>query len=252
MRQITLILLLIVCNVFAQKSKPVKANQKAVPDKIMDCNTGTTKALTDFNNGIYQLGTLGQKVDEDFHPFFIKTAKERYNIQLTHSDCVVFPQQKCYNTTMREKVLAKFGNDIEDKIKTEALLEYKNSELYKNIIKPKIDSGFTYANGRSYPLFPGGETAMRAFIKDTIRETKSKAIWRSIVTVIIEKDGTISNISFYKEPEEEIKNEILRIIKLMPPWFPATHHNKKISQKVTIPFFSKKSIAMREKKSAQN
>lgn len=251
MKSFTLLLLFIISSVSAQQIKSFSRSQKEIQN-FKHCEMGTNEALTDFAQGNYVLQTLGQNVDTDLHPFFIKVAKEKYNIRLTNADCTVSPHQNCYNKTMRKKVLTKFGYTIEEKIKAEALLEYKNSEYYKNVIKPKIDSGFTYINGHSNPLFPGGETAMRAFIKETIRETKNKAIWHSIVKVTIEKDGAISNISFYKNPEEEIKNEILRLINIMPHWYPATYQNKKVRQKVTIPFFSKKSIEMMEKNNFKN
>lgn len=250
MRLVSLILLFIANSVIAQQIKSHSRTQKEIRD-LKYCQLGTDKAVDDFAQGDYILQTLGQNVDTDFQPFFIKVAKEKYNIRLSYADCVVSPEQNCYNRTMRAKVLSEFGNDIETRIKNEALLEYKNSELYKTVIKPKIDSGFTYANGHSNPLFPEGETGMRAFIKDNIRETK-KPNWRSIVKVTIEKNGAISNISFKKEPEAEIKNEIVRLLKLMPVWYPATYQNKKVSQEVIIPFFSKKRIEMKEKNSLKN
>lgn len=246
----TLLLLFFASSVSAQQIKSATRVQKEIKDRKY-CEMGTNNALADFVNGNYVLQALGQTVDTDFQPFFIKVAKEKYNIKLTNADCVLSPEQSCYNRTMREKVLSEFGNDIEKKIKTEALLQYHNSDIYKNVIKPKIDSGFTYANGRSNPLFPGGGSAMRTFIKANIRDTQ-KEIWHSVVTATIEKDGTLSNISFRKRPEDEIKNEILRLIGLMPLWHPATYQSKKVSQKVIIPFFSRKSIDMNDKNRNQN
>lgn len=244
------ILLLLVNTVYAQpkksKKKQILNKELILKREIANCKIGTQKAQTDFYNEIYVLQTLGQLVDKDFHPFFIKTAKEKHNIKLTAAPCDVFTEQKCYDKTMREKVLTKFGNDIEDKIKREALSEFKQSEVYKKDIQPKIDTGFVFTDVHTKTKFPGDETEIRKFIKTNIQEIKNSSYWSANISFIVEKDGSLSNTTFIKEPKEEIKNEVIRIVQLMPKWIPAQYYGENVRSRQTIGISSKQNMEMME------
>ena len=50
------------------------------------CADGTKKALQDFKNGEYILEVLGQIVDEEFYPFYIDFANQKYKIKLKYYD----------------------------------------------------------------------------------------------------------------------------------------------------------------------
>ncbi|WP_026981189.1 energy transducer TonB [Flavobacterium suncheonense] len=245
-------LILLICTTFTFAQTP-KTKKTQIPNRELKLkrerayrNSGTERAQNDFDKGIYILQTLGQKIDKDFHPFFIKTAKEKYNIKLTEAPCVIIGDQKYYAMAMREKVLQKFGDGIEAKMKAEALLEFKQSELYKTTLQPKIDTGFVFTGVHTKARFPGEETEMRKFLKNNIQEIKTHSYWSEIVSFIIEKDGSISNISFHKEPKEEIKNEIIRIVQLMPKWIPAEYYEEKVRSKQSIGISSKKEMVMME------
>lgn len=134
---------------------------------------------------------------------------------------------------MREKVLAKFGNDIETKIETEALLEFKQSELYKKNIQPKIDTGLVFTSVHTRATFPGDITEMRNFIKTNTQEIKNSSYWSANISFIVEKDGSLSNLIFYKEPKDEIRNEVAWIVQLMPNGFRHTTMVKKFASDKT-------------------
>ncbi|MEW5676170.1 hypothetical protein ABGT15_07640 [Flavobacterium enshiense] len=208
------------------------------------CEDGVKKALLDFKKGNFVLKTLGQNIDKDFDPFMIKVAKEKYNIRLSYSDCVQFPNEKCYRKTMDEKVFAKFGSDIEAKIETEALVEFKQSELYRKTIQPKIDTGFVFTIVHVQAKFSENETAMREYIKTNIREIKNSSYWNENISFIVEKDGSLSNITFYKKPKEEVKEEITRIVNLMPKWIPAKYYGETVRFKQNISISSKQEMEM--------
>ena len=246
MRHLFVFLLLSTTITFAQKPKKTQiANRELWKKREMtNCKTGTQRAQADFSKGIYILQTLGQVVDKDFHPFFIKTAKEKYGITLTASPCVVYSEPKCYNQIMREKVLAKFGNDIEAKIKAEALLEFKQSEPYKKNIQPKIDTGFVFTSAHTRATFPGDQAEMRNFIKTNIQEIKNSSYWSANVSFIVEKDGSLSDIIFHKEPKDEIRNEVARIVQLMPKWIPAHYYGETVRFRQNITISSKKEMEM--------
>lgn len=220
----------------------------------MSCEKGIKRATKDFKNKKYTLETLGQAVDKDFDPVLIAYAQTRFNIRITGSGCVVSPESDCYKKVMRAKVLKKFGNDIEDRIKAGALAAFKKTDKYLTEIKPKIDTGFVFNDGHTNAEYPGGETGLRAFLCNTIQETP-KSYWTAYVTFIVEKDGTVSNLTFTKEPTAEAKAEVQRAFQSMEKWTPATYYGEKIRVLKSHSISSKKNMEMmdeiRQKQNAQ-
>ena len=58
------------------------------------------------------------------------------------------------------------------------------------------------------------------------------------LTVVVEKDGSLSDIKIKKGLGYGLDEEIVRIIKMMPKWQPAQHKGKAVrqSQTIMIPF----------------
>lgn len=98
------------------------------PMRNFTCENGAKNALKDFNNKKYILELLGQEVNKEFDVFLAKFAKEKYNIIIGRVSCVTFPYWECYHKEMRKLILAKFGDDIEYKIKDEAILAFKGTD----------------------------------------------------------------------------------------------------------------------------
>ena len=207
------------------------------------CKKGTCKALKDFSGQKYVLQTLGQEVDKDFDPFFISYAKMKYNITITGTDCIVWPDRVCYDKTMRKKVLEKFGSDIEEKIKDGALKKFRQSRKYILQIKPKIDTGFVFTSAQKNPAYPGGELALRGFLRTNINEL-SRNYWSVIVGFIVEKDGSISNVSIHGKDNTEITSEINRLLTLMPKWIPARYYDEAVRFRMSISISSKKEMEL--------
>ncbi|NTW31843.1 MAG: hypothetical protein HGB12_04330 [Bacteroidetes bacterium] len=73
------------------------------------------------------------------------------------------------------------------------------------------------------PEFPGGEDSLYEFIKKNIDRkihspsSKSKKV---LLTFVIEKDGSISNIQILMGENKEYNGEAVRIMKIMPKWIP--------------------------------
>lgn len=51
------------------------------------------------------------------------------------------------------------------------------------------------------------------------------------MTLIIEKDGTISSIIIDPPVHEELEKEVRRLINSMPKWIPAKHNGQKVRQR---------------------
>lgn len=67
-------------------------------------------------------------------------------------------------------------------------------------------------------------------------EAKAKGIeGRVIVTFIVERDGSITNIEVAKSVDTSLDAEAIRVIKSMPKWKPGRENNTKVRCKYTLP-----------------
>ena len=94
------------------------------------------------------------------------------------------------------------------------------------------------------PIFPGGEKEMLRFIYTNIKypvEARSKGIYGEMTAQFtVEKDGSISNLKIKNDLGGGLKEEVLRVMKLvqeMPEkWTPATKNGEVIRSTYELPF----------------
>lgn len=218
----------------------------AAQKDLMSCEKGSQRAMREFNKKQYSLHVFGDAVDKDFDPVFTAYAKERYKIRLLRSSDMVMPETKCYEQTMRAKMLKKFGDNIEEKMRAEALAVFKKTDKYITEIKPKIDTGFVFNPTHTQADFKGGNTALRSFLCNNIKDTQ-REYWTTYVTFIVEKDGSISHLEFTKEPPStEIKSEVERLFSIMDKWTPATYYRENVRSRLSHSVSSRKNMEMME------
>lgn len=89
------------------------------------------------------------------------------------------------------------------------------------------------------PSFPGNQTAMMKYIADNLRypaKAEDAGIQgRVIISMIIEKDGSISNPSITRSVNPDLDAEAIRIISNMPKWNPGTQRGEKVRVRYTVP-----------------
>ena len=80
------------------------------------------------------------------------------------------------------------------------------------------------------PEFPGWDKALQKFLQENIvypkSARKSGIEGNVIVGFIVEKDGSLSNLTILKSPHSILSNEVLRLVKLMPNWISGTLRGK--------------------------
>lgn len=96
-----------------------------------------------------------------------------------------------------------------------------------------------YVQVEKQPEFPGGETALMEFLQKTMKypeeAAKNKIEGRVVVSFVIEKDGSISNIEIMRSPHKLLSEEGIRVIKNMPKWEPGTQRGEKVRVKYVLP-----------------
>ena len=89
------------------------------------------------------------------------------------------------------------------------------------------------------PEFPTGEEGLGRFISEfmqyPIRAKQEGIQGRILCAFIVRKDGTISNLEVVSGLDNELDNEALRVLSMMPKWQPGMNDNKTVSVKCILP-----------------
>lgn len=89
------------------------------------------------------------------------------------------------------------------------------------------------------PEFPTGEEGLGRFISEFIQypaRAKQEGIQgRILCAFIVRKDGTISNLEVVNALDNELDNEALRVLSMMPKWTPGKNGNQPVSVKCLLP-----------------
>lgn len=88
-----------------------------------------------------------------------------------------------------------------------------------------------------HPHFPGGNGALLDWLSKNIHYTSGCASiqGRVVVSFFVEPDGSLSDIELVRKVAPELDEEVLRVVKAMPKWIPASQNNKPIRAKYTMP-----------------
>jgi TonB family protein len=106
--------------------------------------------------------------------------------------------------------------------------------------EPLITSPFSYdkLTKPTMPKFPGGPEKMFEFIADNLRwpEDDGSCIQgRVIISFIVEKDGSLSDIKVAKSLDPLFDEEAVRVVKSMPKWEPGMWNGKPARVNYSIP-----------------
>jgi TonB family protein len=103
----------------------------------------------------------------------------------------------------------------------------------------KVDTTRVYDVVEQMPCFPGGNQKMQDFIKKNLQYPKEcvekRLQGRVIIAVVVERNGTLTNIRVVKSVNPALNKEALRIVNLMPKWIPGRQCDKTVRVKYIIP-----------------
>jgi len=89
------------------------------------------------------------------------------------------------------------------------------------------------------PEFPGGMAAFYKFLEKNSRYPKqalfNKEQGRVIIQMVVEKDGTLTQIAVVRSVSPSLDQEAIRIIKLCPPWKAGMQNGRDVRVKYTVP-----------------
>jgi protein TonB len=88
--------------------------------------------------------------------------------------------------------------------------------------------------------FKEGTEKMNQFLRDNFaipKEITDQNLKGEIIsTFVVEKDGTLTDIKISKDQGYNTNNEMVRVLKLMPKWYPAELNGKKVRVLFTLSY----------------
>ena len=89
------------------------------------------------------------------------------------------------------------------------------------------------------PSFPGGQAKLMDYLSENIRYPKELAETciqgRVIVTFVVEKDGSISDVKVVKSLDPLLDKEAVRVVSAMPKWYPGKQNGVTYRVRYTLP-----------------
>lgn len=130
-------------------------------------------------------------------------------------------------------------------------IEFKPGETDDEAMQPEdaepLPEPLLDAAGKEIPLstleglpdFPGGMSEFAKWLtlalKYPSKSLNKKEQGTVIVSFVVEKDGTVTNITFKQQTHTALDAEVLRVMRIMPKWKPASDKGKPCRSMVTVP-----------------
>ena len=115
----------------------------------------------------------------------------------------------------------------------------KEKEQEKEAEEKEQFNNKVYDTVEDMPQFPGGPSAMFEYLSKNIQYpegAKKEGIQgRVIVTIIIEKDGSITDAKVVKSLAPSLDREAQRLVESMPNWIPGKQNGEPVRVKYTVP-----------------
>ena len=89
------------------------------------------------------------------------------------------------------------------------------------------------------PSFPGGNGALMSYLASNIKYTvvaqENGVQGRVIVSFVVERDGSISDVRVARSVDPSLDREAQRVVKSMPRWKPGKQNGSAVRVKYTVP-----------------
>ena len=119
----------------------------------------------------------------------------------------------------------------------EAKVEEVKQQVLENPDDKNLPEGFHVVE--QLPEFPGGASAFMKWITANVKypsvAQKSGVEGKVVVSFIIDKDGSVTNLKVEKSPNVYLTNEVARVMKTMPKWKPGKQKGKVCSTMISVP-----------------
>jgi protein TonB len=89
------------------------------------------------------------------------------------------------------------------------------------------------------PAFPGGNTALMQYlvknVKYPIIAIETGISGRVVISFVVERDGSISNVKVMKSVDASLDKEAMRVVSSMPKWIPGRQNGNTVRVRYQVP-----------------
>ena len=115
----------------------------------------------------------------------------------------------------------------------------KAKEVIAQPEPPKEEETKVFDVVEQMPSFPGGPSALMQYLSSNIKypvvAEENGVQGRVIVTFVVEKDGSITDVRVVKGVDPSLDKEAQRVVKGMPKWIPGKQNGSAVRVKYTVP-----------------
>ena len=134
-------------------------------------------------------------------------------------------------------VVTQEGSDDADKFKAVQEQVIVKEPEPEPVVKPKEDEIFVAVEQQAE--FPGGLPKLMQWLSNNIRYPESAQQndiqGRVIVKFVVEKDGSIGNVTVLKGVDKDLDREAVRVVKKMPKWQPGKNNGVAVRSYFQLP-----------------
>ncbi|MES2064121.1 MAG: TonB family protein [Bacteroidota bacterium] len=137
-----------------------------------------------------------------------------------------------------ELILERPANTITDTTYRTTVITY-DPKKDKLPVTDTVPGKEIFTEVEQVPTFPGGDKAFSKFLATTIKypaeAVTNRVQGRSIVTFVVEKDGSLSNIEVIRAFGHGTDEEAVRALKASPKWNPGIQNGHRVRVQYSVP-----------------
>jgi protein TonB len=89
------------------------------------------------------------------------------------------------------------------------------------------------------PAFPGGDAALMKYLQENTHyptiAAENGVQGRVVIGFVVEKDGSITDVTVIKSQDPSLDREATRVVKSMPRWIPGKQNGSAVRVKYQVP-----------------
>lgn len=176
-------------------------------------------------------------------PMVFKSITEKMALEMKQIVKLALPIEIELEKLLSEKLNSR--NSTPSKLKSEKLkpiVQESNDSILKakeKVIEKEKTENKVFDEVEQMPSFPGGPSALFEYLAKNIKYPKhakeNGVQGRVICTLVVERDGSISDVKVVKSVDPSLDKEAVRVLREMPKWKPGMQEGIPVRVKYTCP-----------------
>ncbi|MFI3258831.1 MAG: TonB family protein [Rikenellaceae bacterium] len=177
-----------------------------------------------------------EQVEIDYGPV------EEQITEITRQEEKTPPPPKKVEVKVITDLLQVVTNDTKIEVEVDFAEFEEDLEIIQEVaeVEEVIEDDVPFLSAETMPSFNGGGLAeFRTWVQQRLKyptiAAENGISGRVVLTFVVERDGSLSNIQVLLSPDRSLAEEAIRVLKLSPKWSPALQRNQPVRLKFTLP-----------------